>query len=249
MISSRTRLDRFLSQALTVGRRHVRLLIAQGRVEVDGRKASAIHQVVDRFSVVAVDGQVLNDLGPRYVMLNKPKGVVSATKDERHTTVIDLLPEDQQSGLHIVGRLDFNSTGLVLLTNDGRWSRALTQPDRKVAKTYRVEVAEPITDECIHGFLEGMHFPYEDVFTRPAVLNRVAPKLAEVVLEEGRYHQIKRMFGRFGNKVVELHRHSIGNLILDSALAPGESRSLRADELHSLNQLSGMRNLRSTSES
>ncbi len=240
MISSRTRLDRFLSQTMKINRRDVRLLIAQSRVEVDGRNATAIHQVVDRFSVVSVDGRVLSDLGPRYVMLNKPKGVVSATKDECHTTVIDLLPEDQRAGLHIVGRLDFNSTGLVLLTNDGHWSRALTQPETKVPKTYRVEVADSITDECIQGFRDGMHFSYEDVITRPAVLSRLAPKLAEVVLEEGRYHQIKRMFGRFGNKVIELHRSSIGSLVLDASLAPGESRTLQADELRSLNQLSGL---------
>lgn len=238
MISSRTRLDRFLSQALQIKRRDVRLLLAQSRVEVDGLKATAIHQVVDRFSRVSVDGRALNDLGARYVMLNKPKGVVSATKDERHTTVIDLLPEEQQAGLHIVGRLDFNSTGLVLLTNDGRWSRALTQPETKVPKTYRVEVAEAITDECIQGFCDGMYFPFEDVVTRPAILNRLAPKLAEVILEEGRYHQIKRMFGRYDNKVVELHRESIGSLTLDASLAPGECRALLSDEVGALNQLS-----------
>lgn len=238
MITSRTRLDRFLSQALKMKRGDVRLLIAQSRVEVDGLKASAIHQVVDRFSLVTVDGRRLNDLGARYVMLNKPKGVVSATKDEQHTTVIDLLPEDQRAGLHIVGRLDFNSTGLVLLTNDGRWSRALTQPETKVPKIYRVEVAKPITDECIQGFCDGMHFPFEDIVTRPAILNRLAPKVAEVILEEGRYHQIKRMFGRYDNKVVELHRDSIGSLRLDPVLEPGESRALLPDEIEALNLMS-----------
>ncbi len=234
MISSRTRLDRYLSQVLKINRRDVRLLIAQSRVEIDGAKASAIHQVVDRFSVVSFDGRYLSNLGARYIMLNKPKGVVSATRDERHTTVIDLLPASQRAGLHIVGRLDFNSTGLILLTNDGHWSRALTQPETKVPKTYRVSVKAPISDKCIQAFSDGMHFPFEDVVTRPAILNRLEPTLAEVVLEEGRYHQIKRMFGRFENKVTQLHRESIGSLQLDSSLAEGQSRALYEEEVSAL---------------
>ncbi|MGH1373546.1 MAG: pseudouridine synthase [Cellvibrionaceae bacterium] len=240
MIASRTRLDRYLSQQLGINRRDVRLLLAQQRVLIDGIVATAIHQVVNPFSSVLVDGDCLHQAQRHYVMLNKPKGVVSATKDDKHPTVMDLLPQELQGQLHIVGRLDFNSTGLMLLTNDGHWSRALTQPETKVPKTYRVEVAKPITDECVQGFREGMHFSFEDVFTRPAVLNPMAPKIAEVVLEEGRYHQIKRMFARFDNKVIELHRESIGSLVLDASLTPGESRVLKSDELLSLNQLTGL---------
>lgn len=231
MRSKRARLDRFISQQIGLNRRDVRPLLAQKRIFVDGSPATEINHVIDEFSYVTLDDRVLQDNTPSYVMMNKPVGVVSATKDERHKTVIDLLERPDRHHLHLVGRLDFNSSGLLLLTNDGRWSRQLTTPENKIAKLYRVTLEKPVTEDYIQAFSEGMYFPFEDITTRPATLHIVSDYVAEVSLMEGRYHQIKRMFGRFDNEVLTLHRLSIGNLSLDSLLSPGQSRELTNREV------------------
>jgi len=232
MASKRARLDRFISSKAGISQKAVRPILAQGRILVDGRVATDTQQLVDEFSHIIFDDQVLQANSPRYLMMNKPKGVVSATKDDKHKTVIDLLEQADRDSLHIVGRLDFNSTGLLLLTNDGRWSRQLTEPDRKITKLYRVKLANPITQATINAFAEGMYFEYEDITTRPAQLDIISDYVAEVSLTEGKYHQIKRMFGRFQNEVLELHRIAIGNLKLDPSLAAGESRQLTAEEVN-----------------
>ncbi len=138
MQSKRARLDRFLSSYLQINRKGVRLMLAHKRVTVDGAVAKDIDQLVDEFSRIVLDDQVLQSNNRVFVMMNKPVGVVSATKDEQHRTVIDLLDRADKNDLHIVGRLDLNSSGLLLLTNDGRWSRQLTSPQYKVVKVYQV---------------------------------------------------------------------------------------------------------------
>jgi 16S rRNA pseudouridine516 synthase len=234
MESRFTRLDRFISVQTGINRKHVRLMLARGRVLVDGVQATDIQQPIGEFSRVLLDGQVLQANTPRYVMLHKPVGVVSATRDDEHRTVIDLLQADYRHSLHIAGRLDLNSSGLMLLTNDGRWSRGLSAPDSGVCKRYRVTLANPVGEEYIQAFADGMYFGYEDITTRPVGLRILGERLAEVTLTEGRYHQIKRMFGRFRNPVLALHRCAIGNLVLDAALAPGQSRELTAWEVASI---------------
>ena len=236
MQSSRMRLDRFLRANANINRRHVREVLAHGRVTIDGAAARNINQVIDIFSHVTLDGETLQKNQRRNVMLNKPKGVVSATRDHKNKTVIDLLDFDYKEQLHIVGRLDFNSTGLLLLSNDGGWSRELTSPEGKVAKRYTVGLENPIDDAYIDAFRNGMYFKFEDITTLPAGLKILDSHTAEVTLVEGRYHQIKRMFGRFDNKVVTLHRDSIGNLSLDKGLTQGESRELTADEVAGISE-------------
>ncbi|SIT03144.1 16S rRNA pseudouridine(516) synthase [Neptunomonas antarctica] len=231
MQSKRGRLDRYLSVKVNINRKDVRLMLAQQRVCVDGRVAIDIDQAINEFSHITLDDQILQANMATYVMMNKPVGVVSATKDEQHRTVIDLLDRPDRAGLHIVGRLDLNSSGLLLLTNDGRWSSGLTSPDKKVTKVYRVTLENPLSQEYIEAFAAGMYFAYEDITTRPALLEIITDKVAQVSLTEGRYHQIKRMFGRFRNPVLQLHRISVGPLLLDPALAPGESRELTAHEI------------------
>jgi 16S rRNA pseudouridine516 synthase len=228
------RLDRYLAALLDIKRSDVRPLLAQGRVEVDGRKATDIGQLIDRFSEVRCDGEITQARTPRYIMLNKPVGVVSATTDITHTTVIDLLDYPFKDELHIVGRLDFNSTGLMLLTNDGKWSRQLSQPESKLTKSYRVTVEQALGLEHVDAFQKGLFFAYERITTRPAQLTILSEFEAEVDLTEGRYHQIKRMFGRFDNKVLSIHRFAIGGLMLDATLQPGHSRTLTVGELESL---------------
>ena len=226
MKSKRARLDRFISEKLGINRRDVRPLLAQKRVLVDGDLATDMNQVIDDFSHVICDDRVLRANKPVYVMMNKPIGVVSATKDEQHKTVVDLLDRSDKEQLHIVGRLDFNSSGLLLLTNDGRWSRQLSAPENKVTKLYRVTLDKPVTEDYIQAFAEGMYFPFEGITTRPAKLCILSEYEAEITLTEGRYHQIKRMFGRFNNEVLTLHRLAVGQLSLDSSLSPGQSREL-----------------------
>ena len=234
MQSTCTRLDRFVSEKTGVNRRDVRLMLARGRLSIDDLPAVAINQLVYQFSKVLLDGEPLQDKQAAYVMLHKPVGVVSATKDDQHRTVVDLLPRDDRQQLHIVGRLDFNTSGLLLLTNDGRWSRALTSPEQKIPKWYHVTLEDPITDDYAKAFAEGIYFAYENLTTLPAELNIISPHVAQLCLFEGRYHQVKRMFGHFDNKVLSLHRLSIGGLSLDSALKPGQSRDISRAELEQL---------------
>jgi 16S rRNA pseudouridine516 synthase len=235
MQSKKNRLDRFISVQTGINRKDVRLLLAKKRIKVNGTLASDINQVVGQFDKIELDDKVLQDNQAIYLMLHKPVGVVSATKDDQHKTVLDLLPPEYK-GLHITGRLDLNSSGLILLTNNGEWSSALTSPDKKVAKVYEVTLEKPLTNEYIQAFADGMYFAYEEITTRPAQLEIISEYVARVSLEEGRYHQIKRMFGRFRNQVLKLHRLSIGALILDNSLAPGESRQLTLKELASLSR-------------
>jgi 16S rRNA pseudouridine516 synthase len=230
------RLDRHLSTLLDIKRSDVRLLLAQGRVEVDGNTATDINQIITRFSDVRCDGKITLARTARYLMLNKPCGIVSATADDQHSTVIDLLEQPWKDQLHIVGRLDFNSTGLVLLTNDGQWSRRLSLPGSKLLKRYRVRVEKALTEDHVEAFRRGLYFKYEDITTRPAQLSILSEFEAEVGLVEGRYHQIKRMFGQFDNKVLNIHRFAVGWLTLDAVLAPGQSRELTSAELEALSQ-------------
>ncbi len=234
MQSKRTRLDRFISVQTGINRRDVRLILAQGRIQVDGCMATAINQVIHEFSHVVFDDRILQANKAAYMMMNKPVGVVSATKDVRHKTVLDLLGPLNDTPLHIVGRLDFNSSGLLLLTNDGRWSRHLTSPEKKVTKLYRVTLQNPLTADYVDAFAEGMHFPFEDIITRPAKLEIISDYVADVSLVEGRYHQIKRMLGRFRNPVLQLHRVAIGRLRLDPELLPGQSRVLSSLEVNTI---------------
>ena len=234
MQSTRTRLDRFMSQQLGIKRQAIRPILAQGRILVDGNVACDVQQSIHQFSHVIFDQQVIQDNKPRYVMMHKPKGIVSATKDLKHKTVVDLLDKNERDKLHIAGRLDFNSSGLILLTNDGRWSRQLSSPVNKIVKRYRVELENPLDESYVDAFFKGMYFDFEGITTQPAQLKIISSHVGEVSLTEGRYHQIKRMFGRFQNKVLQLHRLSIGNLVLDPKLLPGQNRKLQQEEIQSI---------------
>lgn len=235
MKSKSIRIDRLISKHLNINRRDTRLMLAQRRIEVNDIVITKINTVVSQFDRVVLDGEVLRDCSPVYIMLNKPVGVISATQDRLHKTVIDLLPLDCVSkDLHIVGRLDLNTTGLLLLTNDGTWSRKLMSPVTKVSKVYQVTLKNDLNTEYISAFAAGMFFPFEGITTQPATLTIRSNKMAEVILMEGKYHQIKRMFGRFRNPVLALHRSAIGNLNLDKNLKEGESRMLTTDEVSSI---------------
>ncbi|MEX5558233.1 pseudouridine synthase [Pseudomonas rhodesiae] len=226
------RVDRFLSNLPRFNRQQVRLLLVERRISVDGVAVSDPHHNVREFSRVCVDGQVLQAGRPaRYFMLHKPKGCVSATADARHPTVLDWLDEPDKGELHIAGRLDFNTTGLLVITNDGQWSRRLTQPQTKLPKVYRVHTQQDIGPEYAATFAAGLYFAFEDLTTQPAELVLLGPRIARLSIVEGRYHQVKRMFGHFDNKVIDLHRERMGPLELDATLAPGEYRALTDAEI------------------
>lgn len=230
MTSRTQRLDRFISQRSAYSLSDVHLLLARKRILLDGVVACSIQKKVTRFTHVMLDGECLQDNKPVYLLLNKPRGVVSATKDPRHTTVLDLVQHPLKHELHIAGRLDFNTTGVVLLTNDGAWSRKLSSPGSAITKTYEVTLSRPVTDEYIAVFRQGLYFRYENITTRPAHLEILSDYTCRLSLTEGRYHQVKRMFGFFQNEVLALHRVSVGAIALQG-LEVGQSRLLTPVEL------------------
>ena len=206
-------------------------MIAAGRVYVDGKQERDGHRQVGDFSKITLDEVILSNRLPVYLMLNKPAGYLSATIDHEHPTVMELI--DANDDLHIAGRLDRASTGLLLLTNDGKWSRRLTEPKEGVAKVYQVTTAESISVGTAEQFRQGIYFAYEDLTTQAADLEILSSQSAKVTIYEGRYHQIKRMFHAVGNRVTSLHRLSIGSIQLDQALKPGNYRSLTQGEVDS----------------
>ena len=225
------RLDRFLANLPHCSHRQTRLLLASGRASVNGKTIRDGTHQIRIFDRVELDGDVLQAGKPvRFFMLNKPVGCVSATSDPQHPTVLDLLHEPDKDELHIAGRLDFNTTGLLIITNDGLWSRRLTQPESQLGKTYLVETEDPIDPACVDRFAQGIYFRFEDLTTLPAKLELLGSHQARLTLHEGRYHQVKRMFGHFNNKVTALHRERMGPLTLDTALTPGGYRALTATE-------------------
>ncbi|MDD8058882.1 MULTISPECIES: 16S rRNA pseudouridine(516) synthase [Shewanella] len=231
MASKRGRLDQFIARRLQVPKKMVRQLLIGNKVMVDGKWAKSPDLLIDEFSHIVCNEVVLQQYQKQYYMLNKPDGVVSATVDDKHSTALSLLLGVEHDMLHIAGRLDLHSTGLLLITNDAKWSAALMAPNNKVDKHYIVTLANPIDERYIDAFAHGMYFEFENITTLPATLTILSSHQARVSLCEGKYHQIKRMFGRFRNPVVGLHRESIGEIVLDNTLLPGEFRSLTKAEI------------------
>ncbi len=228
------RIDRLLSNLPHGSRKQARQWLARGEVRIGDQVVRDPWVEVSAFSQVHLKNQLLQARQPRYFMIHKPPGYLSATRDPEHPVVLELLNEPDSHQLHIGGRLDRASSGLLLVTDDGRWSRHLTEPDKQIAKVYLVETANPIHPDTAHRFAEGIYFGYEDITTKPVKLEQLGSRLARLTLYEGRYHQIKRMFGRFRNPVVKLHREQIGEIVLDRTLAPGQYRPLTREEVGSV---------------
>ena len=226
------RLDKRLSQA-GYGRKEAKELIRQGRVTVNGQVVTQSEAKYPDAAIITVDGQVLAQ-GFCYLMLHKPTGYVSATQDERERTVLELLPEElRRRGLFPVGRLDKDTTGLLLLTDDGPLAHRLLAPRRHVDKTYDVEVDGAFDDADVAAFASGLTLA-DGTVCLPAVLEPAGPGRGRVTLHEGKYHQVKRMCAARGKPVKELARVAFGPLALDSALAPGAWRELTAQEVELL---------------
>lgn len=229
------RLDRFISRRLSVTNKAVRELLVRKKIIVDGEVASLMNQAIGPFTFVVVDGTIIQQRQPVYLMMNKPKGVVCATKDDKHKTVLDLVDHPLKSELHIAGRLDFNTTGLLLLTNDGAWSKQLSLPENNIMKKYRVTLKDQLSSSDVltyqKKFSEGVFLSSENITTRPATLLALSSNIVELSICEGRYHQVKRMFGFFQNEVLELHRLSVGSLEMEGGLALGQYRVLTPKEI------------------
>jgi len=183
--------------------------------------------------VVLLNGQSLTDkIDPRYFMLHKPEGYICANRDNEHAVVFELLSREiNLDKLHTVGRLDIDTTGLVLISDDGQWSHAITSPKHHQNKSYRVWLSEPLIEDAEQQVQNGIMLRDELHPTKPGTLERINNTEVILTISEGRYHQVKRMFAALGNRVVQLHRHSIGDVVLDSNLQEGEYRALTPREV------------------
>lgn len=225
------RLDKYIADSGTASRKEARDLVKAGRIKVNGAIASAADMKIDAASAeILLDGERLDHSENRYIMLNKPNGVVSATEDTNEKTVIDLLPENlRRQGLFPVGRLDKDTTGLLLLTNDGAFSHSVISPKRHVSKLYRAAVTGVLDEQDIKAFENGLTLG-DGTRCMSAKLEIIRSSVGHVTIYEGKYHQVKRMFASRGKYVTALHRLAIGSLELDESLAPGEYRDLTPEE-------------------
>ena len=234
------RLDKYLVACAVGSRTEVKNFLKTGRVTVNGKKAkSAKLQINEDTDEICFDGEKLDYEEFVYYMMNKPQGVISATEDTKHKTVLDLLDDYARAKeVFPVGRLDIDTHGLLLLTNDGKLAHALLSPKRHVDKTYLAQVNGIMTDEDIETFSKGI--PLKDFTCQPAKLELVSidtekdQSLVRVTIAEGKFHQVKRMVAYCGKEVVDLQRLTMGTLILDEDLKRGEWRRLSKEELEGL---------------
>jgi 16S rRNA pseudouridine516 synthase len=217
-------LSQFIAKRTALGKRHAKKLLESGDIILNGQPVSDGSLPIGKFDHLIAAEETLQANTPRYVILHKPSGTVSATTDKEHPTVIDLIDEPWARELHLAGRLDRFTTGLVILTNDSDFSESLTRPGNSIPKTYLVETDQPITLEAIAKFRSGMSFDKEKIRTQPATVDLLTETTCRLTIFEGKHHQIKRMFLRFGIRVVNLHRESIGSYQLPDDLAPGSYR-------------------------
>ena len=229
------RLDKFLCETGFGTRSQVKELLKKGQVTVNGVSAKKPEQKIDEHKdQITCQGKIASYEKYVYYMLHKPAGVVSATEDKREKTVLDLLKsEDRRDGIFPVGRLDKDTEGFLLLTDDGDLAHRLLSPRKHVDKTYYAKIAGSVTEAHIERFREGLDIGDEKK-TLPAMLEILAsePEISEIriTIHEGRFHQVKRMFEAVGCKVTYLKRLSMGAVALDGTLAPGDYRPLNEKE-------------------
>ncbi|WNO11057.1 pseudouridine synthase [Teredinibacter sp. KSP-S5-2] len=240
------RLDKFISNNTDLTRSIIKRFAKDGLISVNGKvtKDTSIH--ISDLDTILVRGTEIRPVGKAYYMFNKPSGIVCANSDGEHLTVIDLVAEQELQSyekntqapspydLQIAGRLDLDTTGLVLLTNDGDWNHKVTSPNFSCLKCYHVELEQDISDEVKQFFTDGILLEGEKKKTKPASLTIEAPRKVLLEISEGKYHQVKRMFSAVGNKVVKLHRQSIGEIQLDPELPEGKLRRLTLEEVNSV---------------
>ncbi len=229
------RLDKIIASQGKYSRKEVQELIKSGAVKVNGitvRDRGAKSD--DEKDVISVNGEKLDFQRFVYIMLNKPKGVVSATNDRNEKTVIDLVPKEYKGrNLFPAGRLDITTTGFVLITDDGDFAHKILSPKNHIEKTYEARLAERVTDEQIKKVCDGIELKdgTKCLSAKVSVIENTDEPLVEIKICEGKYHQIKRMFAAAGNGVIGLKRTQMGGLMLDPSLKEGECRLLAAHEV------------------
>jgi len=232
------RLDKFICKSTELTRNEAKKLLKSGEVRVNDEIAKNAAMQVHENNCITIDGQELTARTSRYFMLHKVADSICSNVDEVYPSVLHFLEVDKAFDLHIAGRLDADTTGLVLITDDGRWSHNVISPKKDCQKTYRVWLRDVITEDkavdLIEQFKQGIQLQGESSLTRPAVLVRVTDSDVEnevlLTITEGKYHQVKRMFAAVGNRVVGLHREQIGEIKL-ADLPAGQWRSLTAEEV------------------
>jgi len=230
------RLDKYISNGRDLSRTQVRRLVKAGAITINDEICKNSAQQVSNNDQVTLHKQPLSPPKARYFMLNKPAGYICATHDGEHPTVLELLDEPRQKELQIAGRLDIDTTGLVLITDNGQWNHAVTAPNKHCQKIYHVTTTKTIINKDQQAFKQGLWLDGEKKATLTADLTILHSNECTLAIHEGRYHQVKRMFAAVGNRVESLHRASIGSIILDQNLAPGEYRPLLASEVNAITQ-------------
>ncbi len=234
------RLDKLLANTGRWSRREVKELVRRGQVRVDGVTAASAEQKIEPSAAVTVSGEPVALGGCTYLLLHKPAGVLTATEDRRQPTVLDLLPaEYRRRGIAPVGRLDKDTTGLLLLTDDGELTHRLLSPRYHVDKRYLAQVDGELTQADVDAFAGGITLP-DGTECLPAGLELLPERRCIVTLRQGKFHQVKRMLAARGAPVVTLHRLSMGPLSLPEALLPGQWRPLTEEETASLRRNCGL---------
>lgn len=228
------RLDKYLCESSDLTRSQARTVLASGEITVNDEVVTRGTHVVRDGDVVKWEDEILELIGMRYIMLNKPAGYECSIRNSQHPPVLSLLDVDKRDRLHTVGRLDVDTTGLILITDDGQWTHRIISPRHQCDKVYLATLAEPLIENAESRFSAGILLDGEDKPTLPAVLERVDERRARLTIQEGKYHQVRRMFAALGNHVLALHRERIGPVSLDPDLQPGESRYLTPAEVADL---------------
>ena len=230
------RLDKFICKSTDLARSDATRAIHAGEVIVNHAVVTLEATQVHENNTITLQGQLLRPRSSRYIMMHKPPGTICSNIDEAYPSLFNLIKIDKASELHVAGRLDADTTGLVLITDDGRWSFNIISPHQQCRKIYRVGLRSPIAEDVAATFQQGVLLQGETQRTRPAELQAVGPKEVLLTITEGKFHQVKRMFSAVGNRVVSLHREQIGEVCLD--VGEGQWRYLTAEEVHSLGESS-----------
>jgi 16S rRNA pseudouridine516 synthase len=225
------RLDRFICKSTHLTKEQALQVIHDAQVLVNDEPILEEATQVHEHHKVSMHGKVLKTRPFRYLLMHKPRNTICSNIDEKYPSLFNTLDIKNVSELHTVGRLDANTSGLVLITDDGHWTYKITNPSKKCKKVYRVGLAKPIADDVSLKFQEGVQLHGEQALTLPAELTIITPTEVLLSLTEGKFHQVKRMFHVVGNRVISLHREQVGAVSLDVAL--GQWRHLTLDEVNS----------------
>jgi len=228
------RLDKFICACTELSRTQAKKAISKGGVFVDDIAIKdPTAKITDQNKIMFLGARLMLQ-GARYIMLNKPLETVCTSIDDDARSVMGLLEVENRKDLHIAGRLDIDTTGLVLITDDGAWSHRITSPKKKCGKRYRVGLAEVVTEDVSAQFKQGIQLKDEAKPTRPAELAVLSSNEVLLTIHEGKYHQVKRMFAALSNRVVSLHREKVGSIQLDETLEEGQWRYLTEAEINSV---------------